>query len=276
MSDYTVETIEVTDTSRILVEYEQDAQNPRKDWDMMTGFVKINGEGDSSIIDVEPVHEDPTGRIVEADERFDEAAFVRVESPANRWGSAYRQRFDPHVAVARWARAFYGLLVEYDSEHGGYWFVNPEQMEANFPAVGDGTVQRFRQQEGAPINTYENYVQDFFEASAEVIKGERETYRQWAKGEIYIVCFEREQSFIKQRVERKDAGFEADLTFDPELFDEWVELASLGDCYLDDDYTAEMVALELDVELTDEEKAALEKTIAEQRTRRARIQVVSV
>lgn len=274
MSNDTVEIIEVTDTARIVVVYDSDGPNPRQDWDMMTGFVKIEGKGDSSLIDVEPVHNDPTSGIAAAFEHFGEAGYVYVGQGKGYNGGPYQHRswIDAERLTVRWARAFYGLHLEYDSEHGGFWFVDPEQMEANFPAVGDGTVQRFRQQEGAPINTYEPYVQDFFEASAEVIKGERETYRQWAEGEIYGVVFERLETFAKSRVTRLDFGFEADLTVEPEVFDEWTHAASLWDCYLDDDYTAEMVALdELDVKLTDEERAALEKVVAEQRARRQRV-----
>lgn len=270
MSNLTVETIEVTDTARITIEYDDGPENPRKSWDMMTGFVKIPGRGDSSLIDVEPVHTDPTSGIAAAFEHFGEAGYVYVGQGKGYNGGPYQHRtwIDAERLTVRWARAFYGLLLEYDSEHGGFWFVDPEQMEANFPAIGDGTVQRFRRQEGAPINTYEQYVQDFFEASAEVIKSERETYRQWANGEVYGVIFERRATYVRV-IDSDSDTLPSDVDWN-ETRETWEQVESLWGCYLDSDYTAQMVALELDVDFTDEERAALEKTVNDQRERAAR------
>lgn len=231
MSDYTIETIELTETARLRIVSDLDPTNPRKDWDMLTGFVKIDGRGDSRLIDVEPVHDEPIP-IAEA-----------------------QSRIERESDVERWARIFHGLHIEYDSEHGGYWFVDPSAFHQNFPAVpGGGKVARIRPARVDGIfqaNVYETYEQDALECQAEVIEAERETYRQWADGEVYGVILERLALWAKL----SDDGSSV-LQGDGTVREEWEEVESLWGCYLDDDYTAQVVAAE-HFTLSDEETAAL-------------------
>jgi hypothetical protein len=214
VSNYTVETIDLTETSRLRVEVDDSPENPRKDWDMATGFVKIEGRGDSRVIDVEPVHDSPIP-IVDAHERL---ATYRTQP-----------RFSANEdLVERWARIFHGMHIEYDSEHGGYWFVSPTFQEENQP--------------------FELKDHDTLAWQAEVIKGDRETYRQWADAEVYGVILERLETWAK--IPKKG------LQLIAETREEWEEVDSLWGCYLDDDYTAQVVA-EGHFGLTEEERAAL-------------------
>jgi hypothetical protein len=200
-----MDTIDITETSRLVIKQDTDAENPRKDWDMLTGFVKIDGRGDWRILDVEPVHDDPI-RIAEAHDRL-------VRFGDEGW---------TEDTVERWARIFHGMHIEYDSEHGGYWFVD---NDGSYPPKR-GTL----------------------EEQARLIASERETYRQWAEGEVYGVTLQRVSTWAKL----DDYGRPITMTERPV----WEDVDSLYGCYLDNDYTAEEVALE-SFDLTDEERDAL-------------------
>lgn len=233
--------IQLTDTARLVVEQEVGSTNPRKDWDMLTGFVKIEGRGDSRVIDVEPVHEAPIP-IQDAHERL------------STWHS--QPRFTPHEGIVeRWARIFHGMHIEYDSEHGGYWFVDPAGFRANFPAIGDGNVKRIRQRKGAPYGVYDHYEQSALETQAEVIEQERETYRQWAEGEVYIVSLERLERYVRVVDSGSDVVAD-DIDWDSTK-DEWETVESIGGNYLDDIYSPRVVADE-HFGLTPEEFIALD------------------
>lgn len=194
------EIIQIDETARIRVEYDETPTCPRGDWHMLTGFVKIRGRGDSRKMDVPAVWDEPIP-IADAQSRI--------------------EREDD---VVRWARIFHGLHVEYDSEHGGYWFVagadyssystpepDPDLFRANWPDLKPGSADHLAKQ-------------------AEVIESERATYQQWADGEVYGVIFER-------AVEWKTLDGSAMMTT-------WEEVDSVWGCYLDDEYTAEQVARE--------------------------------
>jgi hypothetical protein len=232
VSDYTIEVIDLTDTARLRVEYDTDQNNPRTEWDMATGFVKIEGRGDWRLSDVPAVHDDPTRSGI---------AWAHDQLVPG-FGRRSTDRFSEET-VERWARIFHDLHIEYDSEHGGYWFVDPTWLEQNSPETGGGMTA--------------------LDDQAKIIESERETYRQWAEGEVYGVILERRQSFIKQRVTRTDEGFEVDPE-DPELFDEWEQIDAIWGCYLDDTYTAQVVADE-HFELTEEERDALGLKVTERR-----------
>jgi hypothetical protein len=229
------EIIQLTDTARLRVEVDEDASNPRKDWSMMTGFANIPDLGDSRIIDVEPVHADTYG-LAEAHGRMDagryayRATIVAPDGTKGGWIVEKISRTPVEDRVIRWARIFRGVHVEYDSEHGGYWFVDPQQVQENWPGSDypDGKSKA--------------------EWEAAIIKGERETYRQWAEGEVYGVILERLVTWARML----DDGTADRL----DTRDEWEEVESVWGCYLDDTYTAQDVANE-SWELTDEESAAL-------------------
>ena len=225
MSDYTIETIELTETSRLRVEVDQDTTNPRKDWDMLTGFVKIEGRGDSRLADVEPVHDAPID-IRHAYHEF-------FGKPALYTDILWRQHARSQELVVRWARAFHGLHVEYDDEHGGYWFVDRASWAAGWDAPADGFT---------------------LERQAEIISSERETYRQWAEGEVYGVVLERRVTYVRV-IDSDSDTLPTDVDWN-ETRDEWDEVESIWGCYLDDSYTAQVVADEY-FPLTSEERDAL-------------------
>ena len=218
-------TIQINDTLRIRVEQDQDASNPRTDWDTwLTGFVKMPGVGDSRYIDVAPVYDFPGDRLVDAAERLE--------------GSHYQRGWSD--SVQRWAHIFHGITVVYDHTHGGYWFVNPDLLAENFTAIAT-----------TPTTTLYQYGDDVLtkpELERKVIEQEQKTYEQWAEGEVYGVILERAAPWEKTYVNGGDTVEGVD----------WVEVGSLWGCYLDDTYTAQEVAKELDdSELDAEQQAAL-------------------
>lgn len=227
----TIETIEVTPTCRIRVVVDEDASNPRDDWDMMTGFVKIRGRGSLNRLDVPPVHEDYAG-IGEA-----------------------QSRLEDEDDVVRWARIFHGMHIEYDAEHGGYWFVDPTQMRLNFPATMTGRVRYMVANPLAPASRwkvepryYHTYA-DTLEVQAQVIEQEQETYRQWAEGEVVGVIVERQVHEHTVSTHHDGTVTESDTT-------RWEMVESVWGNYLSDDYTAQDVASEMGV-FTDAELEAL-------------------
>ncbi len=191
------------DTLRLVVAYDEDAQCPRGDWHMLTGFYKIQGRGDSRRIDVPALYDFP-GDINRAHDE--------LETP--------RQTRLHNSVVERWARIFYGQVVEYDSQHGGYWFVQldgDEGFAANWPGLELGTAEHLAQQ-------------------AEVIQQERATYETWASGEVYGVILQKAVDLY----ELDDMG----IATDREALRVWDDIDSLWGCYLDDTYTARDVAAE--------------------------------
>jgi len=212
-----IETIEVTDTLRLRVVIDEGPENPRG-WSVLTGYVNIPNRGDSRIIDVLAVYPDEY-RIEEAHDR------VRRSNPRDGFISTAE-------VVERWARVFHGMFLEYDSEHGGFWFVEPKLFAENWPDLVLGT-------------------QEHLDKQQEVIHSEQVTYQRWADGEVYGVIAERRAEWV-----RIDNGT-VNLNDPRDTIVTWEHAASLWGCYLEDDYTAQQVALDLDVEYTDEELAAL-------------------
>lgn len=207
--------IELTDTARLRIEQDQDAENPRKEVEMATGFVKIGQRGDSRLDEVPAVHED-TARLHDA--------YYHMLDTSNIYHTdiLFRAYIHAETLVARYARIFHGLHVEYDHEHGGFWFVAPAEIKINVEHGGDWSS---------------------LEKQAEVIKQERETYRQWAEGEVSGVILERKHGYTRDD--------------DPSIgIEQWEQEESIWGNYLDDDYTPQVVADEF-FDLTEEETAAL-------------------
>ena len=202
------EIIQLTDTARLRIEPDQDATNPRTDHTAV-GFVKIGSLGDSRLIDV-AAGPNPTARIAEA--------MDLLERGTDRYSDDVAER------VARWARIFHDLHLEWDAEHGGFWFVD----EATY--WGD----------------VEHNAPNSLERQAEIIAGERATYRQWADSEVDGVILERASAWTKFYENGGDAIDGVD----------WNDVKSIWGCYLDDTYTAQVVASEY-FDLSDEEEAAL-------------------
>lgn len=224
------ETIDIIEGSRLRVEPDDSPSCPRGDY-MTTGFVKIQGRGEHGRLDVPAVHSDPTGRIAEAYDEFNNHGFTPHTD------ILYRRRNEAELLVVRWARAIHGMHIEYDAVHGGYWFADPVEMTANWPELVPGSPE-------------------YMAKEGEVIAQERETYRQWADGEVYGVILERSHELY--RLDEEGVPFD-----EPSLTD-WQSVegdSSIWGCYLDDKYTAETVALEY-LSLNDEERSALTKESA--------------
>lgn len=192
------ETIPITDNYRLLVEYDSDVENPRLNWDHLTGFVTV---GRHDYLAVAPVHDD-TAQISRAHTLFD-SGICHV---------------DTHEVVSRWARIFHNMHVEYDYRYRGYWFVDPAGLNANWPELTG---------------------EESFQKQAEVIEQERETYRQWAEGEVFGVMLEKRTLWGKL----SDDGSTL-LQGDGTTTETWETVDSLWGNYLGDSYTAEQVALE--------------------------------
>lgn len=257
----TIETIQITDAARLRVVADQDADCPRGDWHMLTGFVKLGDKGDWLLVDVPAVYDDPIG-IEAAYDRFDEARYDYVGPGKGDRGGPYRLRaFNEYDLTARWARIFHGLHIEYDAEHGGYWFVAGADA-ATYATPVTYSRALFRDnwpdlQPGSP---------ESLAKQAEVIEGERETYRQWADGEVYGVILERATAMAPV-VRNEMAGvwdLRTPLT-DDEIELSWDEAESIWGVYLDHDYTPQVVALEC-FDLTPEEKECLSHPSTEEPT----------
>lgn len=238
------------DTFRLKVPLDHYADNPRDGEYQITGFVKIPGAGDSRLVDVPAVHDDVLS-LRRAHERFEDALY-----------DAGRHHDDYRALVQRYARIFYGTHVEYDHEHGGYWFCNAPEFEANFPAAGEGKVKRFHQKKGSLLYEFERYLQDKLECEREVIAQERETYRQWAEGGVYSVVMERPRYMTRATYNAEEGVFEvADPLTKNDMEIDWEETTeSLWGVYLSDDYTPAHVALDY-FELTNPEVVRLQREV---------------
>lgn len=228
--------ITITETARLVVEQDTDAQCPRGDDHMLTGFVEIPGRGDSRRNSVPEVHEETFG-LANAYFRFDDYAVYVPDANDGRGGFRYPFLQREEEITARWAKIFHGQHIEYDSEHGGFWFVQldgADMFTENWPDLVLGTPEHLAKQ-------------------AEIIEQEREVYRQWADGEVYGVLLQRRATFA--RVERNELNETWDLVnplTEDDITRNWLDEDSLWGCYLDDEYTAQQVALD-NFGLTDDE-----------------------
>lgn len=226
--------IELTETSRLAVWPDTDAENPREDWSMLTGFVKIGNRGDSRLSDVPPVHEDYR-RIEEAHDHF-----LSRLGLSHFTDILYRKQAEAVELTERYLRVFYNSYIEYDYEHGGFWFVDPRQLKLNFPAFTDEGKQ---------------------DKEAEIIALEQDTYRQWADGEVFGVSLERLVTYATYQATRTPfGGFEVDDPGSANLIDVWEVMESIGGNYESENWTPEHIALDY-FALTDDETAALQQRI---------------
>lgn len=133
--------------------YDEYADNPREDWDIwIAGFVTI--EGQRGYADVTPVFRD----------RLDlESVHQRFGGGKDYIRSANREAAELTV---RWARIFHDTYVEYDSEFGGYWFIDADKYRENWPD-GNGP------------------------SGKDIVEGERKAYSDWAHGYVYYVFAEK-------------------------------------------------------------------------------------
>lgn len=233
----------IDENHRLRVEYDDSPMNPRKDWDQMTGFTTIKNP-DPNHIDVEECHPDPTGRLTEAHERFDEIGYPKWDP--NKGYQRRRTYFpEPEEITERWARIFYDLTVEWDAEHGGYWYVDPDEFAKNWEVDEAGTVAVLKQRKNED-GSYASGVEEVgrvpkAQREHEIIEAERRTYNQWAQGEVYGVIAEKRVS--KQIITKDLETGEIDSVVDAE---DWETEDSLWGIYMDDEYygpTVEKMAL---------------------------------
>lgn len=228
MNDGRIETIEIPGDPdhRIVVYPDSDAQNPRKDIAMLTGYVGITDrQSHHNYIDVEPVHGDSMD-LFKAYEHFDGVSWSLSFDEGYRRTKGWEEK--PEHYVIRYARIFHGAVVEWDGKYGGFWFVNlnpndPDGFAANWPELVLHSPEHLAKQ-------------------AEVIKQDREVYRQWAEGEVYGVVLE--QRHERARVERDADGLVKLLNplTDDDIFEEWEQVESIWGCFLGDEYTAVVAA----------------------------------
>jgi hypothetical protein len=153
MTKYVVETIDLTPTSRIVVECDTDAQNPRGDWHMLTGALTCSPYyARRDAIDVEPVYDFP-GDLADAEGRFTYAD-----------------------EIARWARVFYSITLEWHDST--YWWVDPAQMAENWPELAVGSAE-YVAREREVITSERAVYQTWCDGEIYVVRLER--LETWAK-----------------------------------------------------------------------------------------------
>ena len=113
MTDY----IAVSDTQRIAVDFDFNAECPRGDWYMLTGAYSTE-DRDPRLVAVVPVYEFP-GDL--------HRAWSRAIWPS-----------DEGLAV-RWSKAFYSITLDYDS--GTFWWADPEKLRESWPELVQGSAE---------------------------------------------------------------------------------------------------------------------------------------
>lgn len=205
MSPDEIETIQLTDTWRLKVVQDYDGQNQRTNDDYMLTGALTINSRWRNTIDVEPIHEFP--------------------GPLH---GAHIVLQDEQVVI-RWAKIFYGIHLDFTD--GTYWWVDRGKLEQNWS--GDELDQVL-----AGSYFYTDHLGAKHAISeASIIKDEQEDYRRWCDGEVYGVKLERRIDLY----ELDDKG----VATDREAFPFWEEVESLWGCYLNDDYTAKEVGLQL-------------------------------
>jgi hypothetical protein len=216
--------VSLSESARLVVEYDTDAECPRGNWSLLTGFHNLPAYGDRMRSEVPAVFDFP-GEIESATERLMTIA-GRPQRAGNYSRALAGTRLDgtgmpwnwrtiptgmywelDHELMARWARVFYGLVLEFDSRHGGYWFVSLDEFAENWPELEIGTPEHFAKQ-------------------SEVIASEIATYEAWADGEVYGVTLER-------AITRHISTVHHDDTVTRDTEEGWEPLESLWGNYCD-------------------------------------------
>lgn len=219
------EIIQLTTTSRLVVEQDSDAEAPRGgDFGALTGFVKLGEYGDSRRISPPAVHAPP----------FDFATLyyklVNRRPFQPHTDIMYRHRAQDRALVERWARICCGLEIVFDHDYGGWWFRAYDADES-----GDRTDQ------------------------LEAIAADRALYETWASGDVWQVMLQRLQTYVRVQDAESDTDNVSDVVDFNDQIEIWkdVDGGALAGCYLDEEYTAQKVALE-HFPLTADEKAGAE------------------
>jgi hypothetical protein len=155
---------QLTETSRLRVEYDTDATNPREDY-AATGALTVAGPRNT--IDVLPAYEFPGN--------LDAAHGLLFHFNRSQRVASYNPGGDQ---VIRWARIFYDITLVWDQELGTYWWTNPAFMAENHPTLTAGTPE-------------------YVAMEREVIESDLTTYKTWANGDVYGVILERSIEWLK-------------------------------------------------------------------------------
>lgn len=206
MFDDAVETIEVDDTTRVTLHYDDNPENPRTAFDPITSARTVDEL--HHVIDVG--NDDFPGDLDRAHQEL--WHFGR-----NMYANAYNPGGD---TVARWARIFYGITIvtDYDgtSERGTWWWVEPEKMAEAWPEL----------EQGSP---------EYVAKEIEAIDSDITEYQAWAEGHVYGIALEKRETWVK-------LGTEED--HDPETRTDWEIEESCWGFYINDNYTFEQAARE--------------------------------
>jgi hypothetical protein len=158
MSSTAVEIINITPTSRLVVEYDTDATNPREDY-AATGALTVSAPRNT--IDVLPVYDFP-GELGRAFDELPSGRYVRGEEDS----------------IIRWARLFHQITLIWDQELGTYWWTDPAFMAENHPTLTAGSPE-------------------YVAMEHDVIESDLTTYKTWANGDVYGVILERSAEWLK-------------------------------------------------------------------------------
>lgn len=152
-----VNKVELSDNWRVVAYYDESPQNPRGDWDFVTGALTVSH--DRNYYEVTQVHIHP-GNLGGAWDRLGGTV------ASGHW---YTEEDDP---VIRWSRIFYGIELFAEQMDAGwtYWWIDPQQREENVKL-------------GAQWNTREE--------QRVVVMQDVKTYQQWASGEVFGLSVEK-------------------------------------------------------------------------------------
>lgn len=148
--------VDLSDNWRVVAYYDESPQNPRGDWDFVTGALTVRS--DPNYYKVTQVHIHP-GNLGEAYDRLGDIGGLRWYSEADD-------------AVLRWSRIWYGVELFREEPDAGttYWWIDPDEREENVKL-------------GAKWNTREE--------QRVVVMQDVKTYQQWASGEVFGLAIEK-------------------------------------------------------------------------------------
>lgn len=233
MNDMTVDTIDLTPTSRIRVEYDQSPENPRGEWHFITMFVNAAGFYSSRWEEVDSnLDADLGDGIAHADDRL-------YDLGRSKWS---RSHGAGENAVIRWARIFHDTTLVYNDGgqyHRGYWFVPREQMLANWPDLVPGT-------------------EEYVAKEREIIEQDERVYLAYVGGEVYVVMLERLVTW-----EPVAPGLDTAFLGTNPTINTWVEVEAMHGIYTGDrGFTEPIVEIARDMNLNEDEDAAAARIIA--------------
>jgi hypothetical protein len=153
--------VEETDTHRARLEYDQDSENPRLEWDgVATSYIRTDNFPRDTLLPGESrtpgKAEENVNSLGYAYEHFAQRFYTRYAPAGNGRSGVTRPFAEPEDVFARWARIFHGWDIGVVSRGGLVWYTDPELAEKCGATMGTATTE-------CEVNEYES----------------------WAKGEVY-------------------------------------------------------------------------------------------